>query len=556
MISNINPHILQYIEMVESDTESYNVEQHELVALVRKCFETEDIYTDEEQLEKYFGLVKYFPFERLFPWEEFCIALHLSTYWTADKTPRWPDLFLFIGRGAGKDGYIAFESLCLISPYNPVPKYDVDICANAEEQAMRPVNDLLEVLDDTKFTKKLKKFFYWTKEKITGLRYRGIIKGRTNAPGSKDGMRSGMVVFNEIHQYLNYANIKVFRTGLGKKPHPRQLYATTNGDVRDGPLDDMLKTGKDILKGVVPDNGMLPFICKLDDKKFASDKSKWQQANPSLPYLPVLMGEIEKEFIDWKANPIANADFMTKRMNLPEGSKDIEVTAWENILATNKPVPDTTGRNAVVGVDYATVNDFASAGILMRVGSQRVFITHSWLCLKSKDLFRIKAPYREWAALGLLTLVDDVAIHPDLIAEWISKQASEHNVTKLAIDNNRYGFVTESLKKVGFDWKEYKNVKLVRPSDIMQVVPVVNDCFVRNYFTWGDNPLLRWAANNTKIVKSSKSIGSDTGNMYYSKIEQMSRKTDPFMCLVHAMCIESELGNGETVVADMPVYEY
>ena len=556
MTCNINSHILQYIEMVENDTESYCIEQHELVLLVRSCFETEDIYTDSVQLNKYLGLVKYFPFEQLFPWEEFCTALHLTTYWTVDKTPRWPDLFLFIGRGAGKDGFIAFESTCLISPYNPIPKYDVDICANAEEQAMRPVNDILEVLDDTKFTAKLKKFFYWTKEKIVGLKYRGIIKGRTNAPGSKDGMRSGMVVFNEIHGYLNYANIKVFRTGLGKKPHPRQLYATTNGDVRDGPLDDMLKTSKQILQGVVPDNGMLPFICRLDNKKLAADKTKWQQANPSLPYLPVLMGEIEKEFIDWQSNPIANADFMTKRMNLPEGSKDVEVTAWENILATNKPVPDMDGRSAVVGIDYSMVTDFASAVVHFRIKDIRYDIAHSWLCLASKDLHRLKIPYREWAEIGLLTLVDDVEINPDLIANWVADQALKYDIQKLVLDNFRYALLANSLAKVGFSFTEYKNVKLVRPSDIMKVVPIIDRCFVNQWFIWGDNPLLRWATNNTKLVRSSRNLGSDTGNLFYAKIDGQSRKTDPFMALAHAMCIEDELGTGEIVTCDMPVYSY
>ena len=58
---------------------------------------------------------------------------------------------------------------------------------------------------------------------------------RTNSPKGKDGLRSGIVIFNEIHQYENYDNIDVFTTGLGKKKHPRRSYFTTNGDKREGP---------------------------------------------------------------------------------------------------------------------------------------------------------------------------------------------------------------------------------------------------------------------------------------------------------------------------------
>ena len=64
--------------------------------------------------------------------------------------------------------------------------------------------------------------------------------------------------FNEIHQYEDYKNINVFTTGLGKKKHPRRSYYTTNGDVREGPLDDLLETSEQILRGGEPDNGLLP----------------------------------------------------------------------------------------------------------------------------------------------------------------------------------------------------------------------------------------------------------------------------------------------------------
>jgi phage terminase large subunit-like protein len=544
---SFNPHVERYLKMVENGEIEACKDQHLLVAYVRKCFETEDIYTDEEQLNKYLGLSKYFPFDKVFEWEEFCIALHLCTYWRETGRPRWPDLFLLIGRGAGKDGFIALESISLVSPYNPIREYDVDICANAEEQAMRPVNDILNVLEDTRYRPKMKKFFYWTKEKIVGLKYRGTIKGRTNNPKSKDGMRSGIVIFNEIHQYPNYDNIKVFITGLGKKKHPRRLYATTNGDVRDGPLDELLARSEQILKGDIGDNGLLPFICRLDDEKEADDKTKWVKANPSLPYLPHLMTEIEKEYIDWKENPIANADFMTKRMNLPQSAADVVVTDWENIAATNKSLPDLVGWPCTCGIDYASVGDFASVNLHFKDGDIRYDINHSWLCLQSKDLHRLAVPWREWAEFGYITLVDDVEIHPDLIAGWILEQGQRYQIKKLALDNFRYALISNSLNNIGFDAHGRKNIKLIRPSDIMKVQPVIDSAFNNQSFVWGDNPPLRWATNNTKLMRTN------TGNYYYAKIEPKSRKTDPFQALVHSMVIENELDAATSTFDDIPV---
>lgn len=539
----MNSKILRWIEMVENGEIKACEEQHLLVKLVRHCFETEDIYTDEEQLENYLGLADYFPFDRLFEWQEFCTALHLCTYWKETGLPRWPNLFLLIGRGAGKDGFIAFESKCLVSPYNPIKYYDVDICATAEDVAMRPVNDILEAFEEHEA--KMRKFFYWNKTEIRGLKNRGTIKGRTSNPKSKDGMRSGMVVFNEVHQYEDYKNIKVFVTSLGKKAHPRRLYATTNGDVRDGPIDDYIARSESILRGEVHDKGFLPFICKLNSKEDVHDKTKWVMANPSLPYFPHLMQELEHEYEEWLENPVASADFMTKRMNLPQSDSEIVVIDWDNILATNKELPDLSGESCVVGIDYASISDWTSVNLHFQKDGLRYDINHSWLCLNSKDLHRLKVPWREWAEQGLITLVDDVEIHPDLICRWISKKAQLYNITKIAIDNFRYALFSKSLKEIGFDASERKNVKLVRPSDIMKVQPVVESAFNNQSFIWGDNPALRWGANNTKLVRNN------TGNTYYAKIEPKSRKTDPFMALVHSMTIEEEIKT--SAISDVPV---
>lgn len=546
MSSNINPYILRYIEMVESGEIETCADQKFLVAYVRKCFSTEAIYTDEEQLEKYLGLSKYFPFDRLFEWEEFCMALHLCTFWKENNRPRWPDLFLLIGRGAGKDGYIAMESISLISPYNLIREYDVDICANAEEQAMRPVNDILNVLEDTRYHSKMKRFFYWTKEKVVGRKYRGTIKGRTNNPKSKDGMRSGIVIFNEIHQYQDYSNIKVFITGLGKKKHPRRLYATSNGDTRQGPLDDLLARSEQILRGEIGDNGLLPFVCRLDNKTEVDNPEMWVKSNPSLPYLPDLQTVIGKEYVDWKENPIANADFMTKRMNLPQSDAEVVVTDWENIVATNRSMPDLTGWACTCGIDYASVSDFASVNLHFRKGDMRYWINHSWLCLQSKVLHRLKVPYREWAEQSLITLVDDVEIHPDLICEWIFRQGQRYQIKQVALDNFRYALFTNSLKNIGFDAND-KTVKLVRPSDIMKVQPVINSMFANHNLIVGDNPVIRWAINNTKLLRNT------SGSFYYGKIEEKSRKTDPFLAGVASMTIEDILGTGESVFEDLPV---
>ena len=165
--------------------------------------------------------------------------------------------------------------------------------------------------------------------------------------------------------------------------------------------------------------------------------------------------------------------------------------------------------------------------------------------MNSKDIPRLKIPWKDWAKEGRLTLVDDVEIHPSLITDYIQEAKSLYNIKMLAIDDFRYELLSKYLEEIGFETKVRKNLKMVRPSDIMKVAPVIDSIFVNHWFCWGDAPELRWATNNTKLVRAGRKPGreddADLGNYVYGKIEAKSRKTDPFMALAAAMTVEDVL---------------
>lgn len=524
---NYNKYIKEYLDIIDNEVFPMCKEQKLLSKFIKNIFDNEKLIIDEEKVEKYFSYQKYFPFN-LFPWEKFLFVLHNCVF-KENGLPRFADLFILVGRGSGKNAYLAYEDFCLITPTHGIKNYDIDISANSEDQAKTTFNDIYNILEDPKYTKKMKRNFYWNKEEIINLKTKSKIKFRTNNPKGKDGLRSGKVDFDEIHAYQNWANINVFTTGLGKKDNPRRTYITTNGDVRDGPLDNLLEKAIMILKGEVEDNGFLPFICKLDEEKEVDNPDNWAKANPSLPYRPSLMEQMKKEYADYKINPYVNNAFMTKRMNIPKGSKDIEVTSWENILSTNKDIPNLEGASCTIGIDYTKVNDMMSVGLLFLKGGIYYWVSHSWFCTNSRDKDRIKAPLEEWSEQGLLTIVDDIEINPDMATEWIQEQLIKYNFVKLGVDNFRLALLSKSMKNIGIDATNKEQVKIIRPSDIMKIVPVIDSLFNNHQIVWGDNPLMRWFTNNTKLTDKN------LGNYVYDKIEPKSRKTDGFMAFAHAM---------------------
>lgn len=543
------PEIQNYISLVRSERYEVCKEQLQLCNYVETCFDDENLFIDEDQLKKYLSLQKYFPFQ-LLEWEVFCFTLHNCTY-SKPGILRWPDLFILVGRGAGKNGYLSFEDFCLISQYNNIKNYDIDICANAEEQARTSFDDVYNVLESNE--QKLKTHFYWNKEIIRNIKTGSKLRFRTSNAKTKDGGRPGKVDFDEYHQYEDYKSIQVFKTGLGKKKSPRTTITTTNGDVRDGPLDKMIIRAEQILKGSISDNGMLPFICKLDDEKEVDNFKMWDKANPSLNYFPELMRTMEKEYIDYKEDPVSNSSFMTKRMNIPKGNQDVEITPWENILATNQELIDLSGCTCVIGIDYAKTTDFVCAGLLFKFKGKYYWLSHTWVCNKCADLGRIKAPLKEWEKMNLLTFIDGPEVSPEIPALWLQEQGQKYNLTVLGIDNYRHTLLARALREVGFDTNKTgaNNIKLTRPSNQMLIAPTINSLFVNHNIVWGDSPLMRWYTNN------ACSITSNAGNVTYGKIEAKSRKTDGFMAFVSAMCASGDLeDSGDTVDIDFGVYTY
>lgn len=549
MSCNIPLAVLEHIEEVEKGIACK--EQKALAKLIRRIFAEDDIYIDEEKLGKYLSLEKYFPFS-LFPWEKFILCLWNCTYNRKDNTPRFHTVITLVGRGAGKDGFIAYDSMCSVSPYNPIQHYDVDICANNEDQAIRPLQDLIEVLETPEYEAKLNKHYYHTKEIIQGRKNKGNMKGHTNNPSGRDGLRPGKIIFNEVHQYQDYKNIEVFTSALGKRGESRTGFFTSEGYVNDGVLDDYLKICTEILFENKPDNGILPVIFRLNSKDDVYDERNWVMANPSLPYLPNLMTELRKEFEAWKIRPEQHMDFMTKRMGMRVGVTDIMVTSYENIKRTNKPLPNLKGWECVVGIDFALLNDWVSVDFHFKKGQQRYDINHAWICSNGRDLPYIKAPWQKWVEEGHITYVDTPTIEPDVICKYIREMQKNYKVKMIAIDSFRVALFGDALRKIGFDVKDRTKVKLIRPSDIMQTAVIIDYCFENDCFTWDDQPHLRWATNNTKRIRK-KQGSDDMGNFFYGKIESKTRKTDMFMALVAAMCCENVLKDGGSIAITPPI---
>ena len=542
-------YIDKYIEMVRNAVPlPYCELQHKLCDWIEDRFSEENLIVDEEQLEKYLAFQKYFPF-RLLPWEIFVFTLHMCTY-TPEGELRFPYLFVNVGRGAGKNGLLSFIEFCLMTPVHGVREYDCYIYAMSEDQAKTSWMDIYNILEDNKKT--MRKFFYWTKEIITNLATRSSFYFCTSSAKTKDGQRPGQVAFDEYHAYEGMKLVNVAETGLGKKKNSRKTIVTTNGLVRGGPFDSKLEEGKAVLNGDESDDGQLFFICCIDSIEEVDSEEAWFKANPSL-YTDMetyysMMRQMRIEYKAYKKNPAENISFVAKRMNITPLELENEVTAWDNVKATNQPIDEAAifGMPCVGGIDYMKTTDFLTAGLLYRVKDKDYWIQKTWVCKHSHDLGKIKAPLEAWAVKGDIEYVDAKEIPPELPAVWLQNEAAKRNsdILKIGIDDFRYALLKQALLDINFSEDEgWENVIKIRPRDEMKRIPLITSGFINHKFCFGDVPVMRWAIQNSKTVTSAQ------GNITYGKIEPKSRKTDPFKAFVAAEIVSDcldEYANGRT----------
>lgn len=543
VIMTFNKYIDEYINLIESGAIESCEDIRKCIDLVKEKLSQPNVVIDHDRIEKAVTKIEeYFNF-KLLPWEKFVIGL-IHCYYD-DGTLVWTTIFLMMGRGNGKNGFISGVSWYLTTDFHGLPKYNVDIVANSEDQAETSFNDVYEVIDDNK---KLKRAFYYTKEKIVFKKTRSYIKYRTSNAKTKDGLRPACIIFDEIHEYEDYKNINVFKSALGKKRNSRTFMITTNGEVRGGVLDDYLEIADAILKGENKTTRMLPLLYKLDSDEEVHDKKLWEKANPSLRYFKDLQIEMEEEYNDMEFQPQTALTFMTKRMNRPAQDSYTVVAEWEKIKATNQEIPELEGCSCIGGLDYASIRDFVGCGLLFKYGNKRVWIHHTFICHKALNIpgRKIKFDIELAKKMGLCTVLKEDTIDPKYIAEWFLEKASKYNIIDIVADRFRKSLVASAFSDVGLPLNEVGNGYLTHN----KLAPLVEQLFANEDIIFGDDPMMRWYTNNVYVDTDKKD------NKSYKKIEPKLRKTDGFFAFIHALSKDEEIPQSVCGAVNYGCYSY
>lgn len=526
-MKDIPVQLTRYMEGVKDGTIIANQERKDLVRyLERDVLPREDLYFDQKHIDQFLRFAERW-FFKLEPFQEFLTCAVFLLYEDTDDVFYDQHLWL-VARGAGKNGLLTALGAYFLSELHGIDGYNISIVANSEDQAKTSFTELFNKIDAEQ---ELGEHYKKTKTEITGRDTGSVMKYRTSNANTKDGLRDGAVFYDEIHEYDSFDVLDVFGNGLGKVPNAREFFVGTDGYVREGVLDKLKERAKLVLSGEAPDDGMFPFICKLDSPTEVDDPENWAKANPMFQepmsdYARGLYRKVLRQYKRLEFNPDGREDFMTKRMNIPEVDVEKSVATREEITATNRPFPEIpAGTTALGGLDFASIRDFVAVGCLFKIGTEYVWKTHSFVRQGFLDKFKPKAPIEKWAREGLLTIVDEPIIDVQHVVDWFCLQREQYGLQTIVADNFRLDLVKSALTAAGFNLIYIQNPRAIHA----KLAPRVETLFAQERLIFGDNPLMRWYTNNV-LVKIDK-----FGNKTYMKKEELRRKTDGFQAFIYAL---------------------
>ena len=407
MRTSYEPNIDEWIYLITGNHIEHCREQELAIKNnIIPVLERKDVYVDADRIRKGLSLQKYFPFD-LLPWEKYQFAIMYGIFLRQPDAPQ-DDIYFhvirdIIGRGAGKNGFIDFCALYMISPMHGIRGYNVDLIANGEEQASTSIKDVSALVTDPEIPahkKVLAANFKGMSEKVIGKKMNAEFRLNTTSTKNKDSKRTGCVIYDEKHQYVDTRNMNTLKSGTGKMPWWREITITTDGHVRGGVLDDEKQQNEVILAEYNPRNRTFVNWFRIEDESEWNQIDKLVKANPSLadPSFWSLRSTIEQEIEDMPFKPEYYPEYLAKRCNFPISDPQSAVAEWEDITACDRPMDfePLQGMPCVGGVDYTKTNDFCGCYLLFRKNGKITGFHHTFICKKSKDLPNIHAPIDKW----------------------------------------------------------------------------------------------------------------------------------------------------------------
>lgn len=356
-----------------------------------------------------------------------------------------------------------------------------------------------------------------------GSRFEPVI----GKPG--DGSSPSCAIVDEYHEHQDSTLFDTMETGMGAREQPLMLVITTAGSSIGGPCHQLVRDAERMLEGAIERPDLWAMLYTIDPGDDWTSESVLIKANPN--YGISINGDfLQARQRDAMQSAAKQATFRTKHLNEWVGAKN----AWLNMLRwkeapARKSLAELEGRPCIIGLDLASKIDIAGNLLLFPpVEGDPLWHVHGRYYLPEvrviEELDSNTARYREFDALGLLTLTDGEVIDFEVIKEDLREFAGRFDVQQVAYDPWQATQLAQEMQAEGLLMVEVRQTV----QNISEPMKELEALTLRKLLAHGDCPILTWMASNV-IAKL------DVKDNIYPNKERPENKIDGIVGLIMAI---------------------
>jgi len=462
---------------------------------------------------------------KLEPWQLFSVCVPFGWLRKKDGTRRYRTMLVFVPRKNGKSiigGGLGVYMFTADGEFGA----EVYSGATTEKQAwevFRPAKQMIER------TPELREHFGVEVNASNmvrledGSRFEPVI----GKPG--DGSSPSCAIVDEYHEHQDSTLFDTMETGMGAREQPVMLVITTAGSSIGGPCHQLVRDSERMLEGVIDRPDLWSALFTIDQDDDWTSEEALRKANPNFGI------SISEDFLlarqrDAMQSATKQATFRTKHLNEWVGAKN----AWLNMLRWKEAPPrkslaELEGRPCFIGLDLASKIDVAGTLLLFPPhGDDPHWQVHGRYYLPEarviEELDSNTARYREFDALGLLTLTDGEVIDFEVIKEDLREFAGRFDLEAVGYDPWQATQLAQEMELEGLPMVEIRQTV----QNLSEPMKELESLILQRKLAHGDCPVLTWMASNVVAKMDVKD------NIYPNK-ERPENKIDGIVALIIAL---------------------
>ena len=472
---------------------------------------------------------------KLEPWQIFSVCIPFGWLRKKDGTRRYRTIVIFVPRKNGKS-IIGGGIGCYMFTADGEFGAEVYSGATTEKQAWEVFRPAKLMVDRTP---ELRDHFGVEVNASNmcrledGSRFEPVI----GKPG--DGSSPSCAIVDEYHEHQDSTLFDTMETGMGAREQPVMLVITTAGSSIGGPCHQLVRDSERMLEGLIDRPDLWAMLYTIDDGDDWTSEAALIKANPN--YGVSINGDfLSARQRDAMQSAAKQATFRTKHLNEWVGAKN----AWLNMLRwreapQRKPLAELEGRPCFIGLDLASKIDIAGNLLVFPpTADDPLWHVHGRYYLPEsrviEELDSNTARYREFDALGLLTMTDGEVIDFEVIKEDLREFAGRFDVQQVAYDPWQATQLAQEMQAEGLLMVEVRQTV----QNISEPMKELEALVLQRKLAHGDCPILSWMASNVVAKLDAKD------NIYPNK-ERPENKIDGIVGLIMAIsrAISAEQGD-------------